>query len=79
MKICTTTITVEICDRKPTVEDVQDALNILRAEGIPDTFEVEILSREEVEYAPDKPRDERKTTRTFRMSAERAAKTEAAR
>lgn len=69
----TTTVTVTF-DHPPTIEEVQDALDILRAEGIPDSFDVTIDSRSEREYIKDVPLEDRPERYTFTVSAERAAK-----
>lgn len=79
MSTNTTTVTVEITDRRPTIEDIQAALDVLRAEGIPDTFEVNVLSTQEREYDANVPPSQRRVMQTFRMTAERAAKTKATR
>ena len=74
----TTTVEVIVRGRHATVEDVQDALDTLRAEGIPDTFDVEIYQREDripeegVEYRHQR----REHVLTVRAS--RAARTERA-
>lgn len=69
----TTSVTVELLDRAPTIEDVQDALNVLVAEGIPPTFEVDILHSEDREYEEGVPYADRKVRRVFRITASRAA------
>lgn len=69
----TTTVRVELRDRRATIEDVQDALDTLRAEGIPDTFEVSIDQRAEREYDKDVPVDERPVTHSLVVEAHRAA------
>ena len=61
-------------DRKPTIEDVQYALDVLRAEGIPDSFEVDVVNSEEREYEKDVPYADQKVVRVFQISAERAAR-----
>lgn len=60
--------------RAATIEDVADALTVLRLEGIPDTFEVDINQRADREYAPDVPYDQRKVEHVFSVSARRVAK-----
>lgn len=70
----TTKVVVELTGRKPTIEDVRQALDALVAEGIPETFEVDIWHREDREYAPDVPYSDRKVTHMFHVEAERAAR-----
>lgn len=66
----TTSIEVAL-NRKPTLEDVQDALDYLRAEGIPDSFEVDISYSEDREYEEGVAWTDRKVTRRFVLSASR--------
>lgn len=70
----TTTVTVEMRGRRPTIEDVRAALDTLTAEGIPETFEVSIQQSEDREFIKDMPYDERPVEFLFRVTAERAAK-----
>ena len=71
----TTKVTVEMTTRRPTLADVQEALDILRAEGVPDEFEVSIIQSEDREYVQDVPYAERPVSLLFRMEAERASRT----
>lgn len=59
----------------PPTEDVRAALDTLTAEGIPETFEVDIIQREDREYATDVPYKDRAVEYLFRVEASRAAKT----
>lgn len=70
----TTKVTVELTGRRPTIADVRAALDVLTTEGIPDTFEVDIVQREDREYIDGVPHSERPVTLTFRVEAERASK-----
>lgn len=69
----TTTIAIEL-DRLPTIKDIQRALDTMRAEGIPDTFEVDVVSTTVREDVKDVPYSERPERPLFRMTASRAAK-----
>jgi hypothetical protein len=71
----TTRVTVEVTSRPPTIADVREALDILIAEGIPDTFEVDIDQREDREYVDGVPFNERPVKHIFRLTAERASRT----
>lgn len=70
--VATTTVKVEL-DRKPTIEDVRRVLDYLRAEGIPDTFEVDIFYGESREYEATVPYEDRRVTREFSVMASRAS------
>lgn len=70
----TTSVTVELTGRRPTIDDVRAALDVLTAEGIPETFEVDIVQREDREYIDGVPHAERPVTLLFRITAERAGK-----
>lgn len=48
-----TQVTVRLAGRRATIEAVQEALDVLRAEGIPDTFEVSINQSEDRAYSED--------------------------
>lgn len=70
----TVTVTVEL-DRQPTIEDIQAAIDTLRAEGIPDSFEVDVVSTTERVYEEDVHYADRVERVAFRMSAQRSART----
>lgn len=70
----TTRVSVEMRGRRPTIEDVRAALDTLTAEGIPETFEVSIIQREDREYEKDVPYEDRRVDYLFRVEAERAAR-----
>lgn len=72
----TTTVRIEL-DRQPTIEDIQQALDVFRAEGIPDTFEVDLHHGTERVGPRDLPYSEQEVRHTFWITAERAAKSAA--
>lgn len=74
-----TRVTVELTGRRPTIADVRAALDTLAAEGIPETFDVDIDQREDREYIEGVPHAERPIAYTFRVTADRASKTGASR
>lgn len=67
-------VSVTLRGRVATIEDVAEALAVLTAEGIPESFEVSISQRADREYAPELPYDQRKVEHVFTVSASRAAK-----
>ncbi|MBB3041003.1 hypothetical protein [Nocardioides soli] len=69
----TTRVTVEVSGRRPTIADMQVALDILAAEGIPSTFDIHVDQRTGREYIEGVPVDERPMTFTLSVTAERAA------
>lgn len=71
----TTRVTVEMTGRRPTIADVRQALDILTADGLPDTFEVAIEQSENREYVEGVAYADRPVTFLFRVEAERAAVT----
>lgn len=69
------TVTVEVVlrGRRATIEDVQGALDTLRSEGIPDTFEVTVVQSEERIHEEDVPYRDQKREHCLRVHARRAA------
>ena len=70
----TTEVTVTLTGRRATIEDVQSALDVLLAEGIPETFEIDVDQRETTDYLPNTPPAERPIRHSLTVSASRAAK-----
>lgn len=69
------TVIVEIVlrGRRATIEDVQEALDTLRCEGIPDSFEMTIDQSHDRVWEADVPARDQKREHVLRISAQRAA------
>ncbi|MBA3782854.1 MAG: hypothetical protein H0X12_13510 [Nocardioides sp.] len=70
----TTSVTVRMDGRRATIEDLQEAINVLLAEGIPKTFEVDVNQSTERIGDRDVPYADRPLSHTFSLTAERASK-----
>lgn len=69
----TTTVRIELTGRRATIEDVQDALDTLRREGIPETFEISLHQSQDREYIEGVPYAERPVAHSLWVEAARAA------
>lgn len=69
----TTTVRIELGGRRATVEDVQQALDTLRADGIPGTFEVAIGQSDDRKHEAGVACEDRIPNHRFWIEARRAA------
>lgn len=70
----TTSVEVVLRGRKATIEDVQQALDTLRAEGIPDTFNVDVTQSEDRVWEANVASADQKREHVLRIVAKRAAR-----
>ena len=71
----TTTVSLTIEGRPATIKDVQDALDVLRTEGIPDTFEISLRQAEDRVHVEGVPYRDQERRHTLNIEAKRAAVT----